>query len=96
MLDLVSFLHKLKMETMLGFSLHAPSMMKRRVFCNQMEVAAVKQDSYPTLIWLRPDRDKGEWGDSLHITNMKLNFTIRCMPPKLHYIYLSILLMAMR
>jgi len=39
-----------------------------RVSCNQMEATAVKQDGYPTLFWLHPDRDKGEWGDSLHIT----------------------------
>jgi len=53
---------------MLEFSLHAPSMMKWRVSCNQMEVTAVKQDGYPTPFWLRPDRDKDEWGDFLHIT----------------------------
>jgi len=33
-----------------------------------MEVVAVKQDGYPTPFWLCPDRDKGEWVDSLHIT----------------------------
>ena len=33
-----------------------------------MEFVAVKQDGYPTLSWLHPDRDKSEWGDSLHIT----------------------------
>ena len=53
---------------MLEIGLHAPSMMKGRVSCNQMEVAAVKQDGYPTPFWLRLDRDKGEWGDSVHIT----------------------------
>ena len=29
--------------------LHAPSMMKERVSYNQMEVAVVKQDGYPTV-----------------------------------------------
>jgi len=53
---------------MLEIGLHAPNMMKGRVSCNQMEVAAVKQDGYPTPFWLRLDRDKGEWGDSLHIS----------------------------
>ena len=56
---------------MLEISLHVPSMMKGRVSCNQMEVVAVNQDGYPTPFWLRPDRDKGEWGDSLHITYME-------------------------
>ena len=39
-----------------------------RVSCNQIEVATVKQDGYPTLFLLHPDKEKGEWGDSLHIT----------------------------
>ncbi len=52
---------------MLEIILHAPSMMKGKVSCNQMEVTAVKQDGYPTPFWLHPDRDKGEWGDSRHI-----------------------------
>ena len=83
-LDSVSFLHKLKTKnyawiqfhfytsskrkTMLEIGLHAPSMIKGKVSRKHMEVTTVKQDSYLTPFWLRLDRDKGEWGDSLHIT----------------------------
>jgi len=59
---------RLKQKTMLGFSFHVPRMMKGRVSYNQMEVAMVRKDSYSTPFWLHPDRNKGEWGDSLHIT----------------------------
>ena len=58
----------LKWKTMLGNGLHAPNMMKGRVSCNQMEVIVVKKVGYPKPFWLHPDRDKGEWGDSIRIT----------------------------
>ena len=50
--------------------------------CNQMEVTAVKQDGYPTLFWLHPNRDKGERGDYLHITFMEA-----CLFPSVHELY---------
>jgi len=42
----------------------------------------VKEENYPTPFWLHPDKEKGEWGDSLPVTYIKLNFTTRCMPPQ--------------
>ena len=53
---------------MVEIGLHAPNMMKGRVSYNQMELTVGNQDGYPTPFWLHPDRDKGEWGDSFHIT----------------------------
>ncbi len=38
--------HKLETNKLCLVGLHAPSMMKKRVSCNQMEVTAVKQDNF--------------------------------------------------
>ena len=62
------FYTSLKWEKYAWIGLHAPSMMKRRVSCNQMEITAVKQDGYPTPLWLRSDRQRWMVWKTNHIT----------------------------